>query len=329
MSRKLPERQRTSSDDWITDFEPEPARKHWLVTRIMEWAYRDKNNPRKFNYPRWQVSSDEMRDFEMAHAHLYFINLKVAGVDLNILEGKEVLDLGCGRGGKTIYIAQQVNLKSIHGFDIPTAFDPEAAARYSEARGVTNCTFSTGYGEAMTFSDNSFDAVISDDVFEHVYDPELVFQETFRVLRPGGIAIIKFPSYKMITAHHYDSVLLLPGLQYLLPYHTWAAGLNYLRTVSKYGFDYDPLPRAVSTRYHRSIHPFLNGIDLKGVRKAVATTPFVVEKLVTVPYYIDLNRESRTVLRRSALFAYNRVFPLLGIKEIFSTHLVFVGWKPA
>jgi SAM-dependent methyltransferase len=306
----------------------QPPKKHWLVTAITRWVY--SHNPRTIISPLTHGGTDDQcRDYEFAGAYLYFINLKMGGVTLDLLEGKDVLDLGCGFGGKTMYVAEQIKPKSIHGFDIPEVFHPDTAEAYARAKGLNNVTFSLGYGEDIQFPDASFDAVISDDVIEHVKDPDKVFQEIYRVLRPGGVAILKFPSYKMIVAHHYDGWVNVPGIHYLLPYKTWAGGLNYLLTVPEYGFNYPALPRSVSTQYMDDISPFLNGIDLKGVKRAIAKTNFVTEKLVTVPYFINLNRESKTLLRRTAMFTYNKILPLLGLQEYLSTHLIFVGRKPA
>lgn len=47
--------------------------------------------------------------------------------------------------------------------------------------------------QAMTFGDNSFDAVIALDVFEHISDPLKAFTEVKRVLRPSGVGIITVP----------------------------------------------------------------------------------------------------------------------------------------
>lgn len=47
--------------------------------------------------------------------------------------------------------------------------------------------------ENQTFSDNSFDLVITADVLEHVYNPRKVFQEIHRTLKPGGAHIFSVP----------------------------------------------------------------------------------------------------------------------------------------
>ncbi|NLD76484.1 MAG: methyltransferase domain-containing protein [Acidimicrobiales bacterium] len=47
--------------------------------------------------------------------------------------------------------------------------------------------------EALTFDDETFDLIITSDIFEHVRHPERGFAETFRVLRPGGLHIFSVP----------------------------------------------------------------------------------------------------------------------------------------
>jgi len=45
----------------------------------------------------------------------------------------------------------------------------------------------------LTFSDSSFDLIISSDVLEHVFEYESAFAELFRVLKPGGYHIFTTP----------------------------------------------------------------------------------------------------------------------------------------
>jgi len=47
--------------------------------------------------------------------------------------------------------------------------------------------------ESLTYADNSFDCVISEDVFEHVRHPDKGFREIYRVLRPGGHHVFTVP----------------------------------------------------------------------------------------------------------------------------------------
>lgn len=47
--------------------------------------------------------------------------------------------------------------------------------------------------EALTFADNSFDIVITEDVFEHIRDDSKAFAEVYRVLKPGGVHLFTVP----------------------------------------------------------------------------------------------------------------------------------------
>lgn len=47
--------------------------------------------------------------------------------------------------------------------------------------------------EKLTFPDGSFDLFITQDVMEHIFDPEKAFKEIARVLKPGGAHIFTVP----------------------------------------------------------------------------------------------------------------------------------------
>lgn len=49
--------------------------------------------------------------------------------------------------------------------------------------------------ENMTFPDQEFDLFITQDVFEHIMNPELAFKEIWRVLKPGGAHVFTIPWY--------------------------------------------------------------------------------------------------------------------------------------
>jgi len=49
--------------------------------------------------------------------------------------------------------------------------------------------------EALSFADNAFDLIVSNDVLEHVNDPQLAIKEMQRVLKPGGQVLMSVPFY--------------------------------------------------------------------------------------------------------------------------------------
>ncbi|MBL1076434.1 3-demethylubiquinone-9 3-O-methyltransferase [Nocardia sp. 2] len=97
--------------------------------------------------------------------------------------GKRVLDVGCGGGFTTEFLAARGALVS--GVD-PSERLIEAARRHAEQTGKS-IDYRVGSAEALPYPDASFDIVTCVDVLEHVVDPARSISEIARVLAPGGV----------------------------------------------------------------------------------------------------------------------------------------------
>ena len=66
--------------------------------------------------------------------------------------------------------------------------------------------------ERQTFADESFDVVVTQDVFEHVLEPRQAFAEMARTLRPGGAHVFTVPWYywkpTLVRAHRDNGKLV-------------------------------------------------------------------------------------------------------------------------
>lgn len=100
------------------------------------------------------------------------------------LDGKRVLDVGCGLGMYTS--AFQRYTPHVFGVEIEADRAREARER---AQGVTRSV-----GEALPFTDDAFDVVFSHEVLEHVSDDRWCAREMVRVTRPGGRIVIFVPN---------------------------------------------------------------------------------------------------------------------------------------
>ena len=98
-----------------------------------------------------------------------------------------VLDVACGPGAVTAALA--VRAREAVGLDAVPAMLEQARRRAEEA-GLSNLRFEQGRAEALPFDTASFDAVVTRIALHHCVDPALVLAEMFRVLRPGGRAVI-------------------------------------------------------------------------------------------------------------------------------------------
>ena len=114
--------------------------------------------------------------------------LEVAAVMefLTPVEGKRVLDAGCGDGAYSLAATERGAL--VTGVDLSE--DMLAAARYrSAARGLT-VDWMQGSVLALPFPDSSFDLAIAITLLCLVPDPRAAVRELSRVLVPGGRLVV-------------------------------------------------------------------------------------------------------------------------------------------
>ena len=95
----------------------------------------------------------------------------------------KILDVGCGNGDFTIEL-QKMGF-DVHGIDI--------SDQHILKEKFTKVNIQT---DKYPFPDNHFDIVFSKSVIEHLNDPDYLFDEVYRILKPGGTFICLTPSYK-------------------------------------------------------------------------------------------------------------------------------------
>ena len=96
--------------------------------------------------------------------------------------GREALEVSCGRGGGTSYVARTFEPRSIVGLDITANAIRFCRRRYS----APGLSFRRGNAESLPFPDESFDIVLNVESSVTYANPEKFFFEAARVLRPGG-----------------------------------------------------------------------------------------------------------------------------------------------
>jgi len=101
-------------------------------------------------------------------------------------EGETVLDLGSGAGFDCFLAATKVGTNGkVIGVDMTPEMIEKARENARKNR-VKNVEFRLGEIESLPMGDNSVDVVISNCVINLSADKPRVFQEVYRVLKPGG-----------------------------------------------------------------------------------------------------------------------------------------------
>jgi len=115
-----------------------------------------------------------------------------------------LLDVGCGNGGRTIRLAQHFNIETgqIYGIDFHEPYLQQCMNQLN----AVQVDLESGN---LPYSNDMFDIVICNQVLEHLKDYQSVLNDIVRVTKPGGYIIIGIPN----LAHLINRFYLLFGIQ--------------------------------------------------------------------------------------------------------------------
>lgn len=100
-----------------------------------------------------------------------------------IIENKEILEVGSGRGGGSSYIARYLHPAKMTGLDIAS----NAVEWANDQNKENNLEFIQGNAEKLPFANESFDVVINVESCHAYGSVPRFLSEVKRVLRPSGI----------------------------------------------------------------------------------------------------------------------------------------------
>jgi len=121
-----------------------------------------------------------------------FVNhFKVYKFAAQFVAGKRVLDVGCGTGYGSDYLAGFAS--SVVGID-----NSKSAVRYSKSK-YSRPDFRVMDAHKIEFPDDSFDFIFSSENFEHLSRQATHLRELSRILAPGGMALIATPNSQLCT----------------------------------------------------------------------------------------------------------------------------------
>ncbi len=147
--------------------------------------------------------------------------------------GKDVLDYGCGYGGRMVRY-KELGAQSVAGTEIIPEMIAEAR-EFADFKGVDINVVQVEEGKPPPFSDESFDMICSYDVFEHVASIEEALRECHRLLRPKGILYAVFPPFHLPHggSHLHGYVSRSPAANVFFPCPTLVVAAEQLMQARK------------------------------------------------------------------------------------------------
>lgn len=136
--------------------------------------------------------------------------------------GKKILEIGCGNGVGTLLIGEFFKPSEF----IATEPDQKLVEIARVKNRHTKAVVEPGDAADLRFQSNEFDAVIGLSVIHHIPNWQVCVDELFRVIKPGGLLILKELSIETfeslfgmlarhLVSHPYDS---MPGKDEFIAY---------------------------------------------------------------------------------------------------------------
>lgn len=126
------------------------------------------------------------------------------------IEGKDVLDFGCGAGDLSFCVSEY-NPKSIIGLELVEEGIRLANERLAKLQTEVDMSFRVSSSpDTVELEDESVDVILCFDVLEHVMNIDGILSEWRRILRPGGKILIWWVPWFHPWGPHIESLVPIP-----------------------------------------------------------------------------------------------------------------------
>ncbi len=170
----------------------------WLDPRPLEsellkayLTYHTHTKSKSLSFLEKSIFSICKRLIKLTLTPLYYFNginteaKRMKFMDLEESPKGYLLEIGCG-GGRFLARMKKRNWV-VEGLDI----DPEVAKKVSKKYGIL---VHTGDVLNQKLPDETYDVITMNQTIEHLYNPSLVLNECYRILKPGGRIVMTTPN---------------------------------------------------------------------------------------------------------------------------------------
>lgn len=157
----------------------------WTADGILEYYWGEHIHLGYYS-PEEMEAGYKKKNFIQAKYDFIDEMMAFGGINADEDKGANVLDVGCGFGGTSRYLAKALGPEAkVTGITL-SPNQVKRGTELAEERGINNAQFTVMNALEMDFPDNSFDIVWACESGEHMPDKEKYINEMMRVLKPGG-----------------------------------------------------------------------------------------------------------------------------------------------
>ncbi len=233
--------------------------------------------------------------------------------DRQSIEGKRVLDFGCGSGALSLVVAR-LGAGSVLGVDL-SAKAIERAKKAAEDAHINAEFQQAEHTDCIELPDQSVDVVLCFDVLEHVMAYEQIIPEWKRVLRPGGRILIWWSPYFHPYGHHLHTYAPIPWV------HVFCTEKVVYKVCSKMINLPEFRPPYWDLDAHGNRIDRFAGVESSSYLNHLTIAKF--ERLCVADGLHFARREFHTFSALKKLPAINAVLTLPGLREFFSAYAVY------
>jgi len=247
---------------------------------------------------------ENLRDQKAAAVRMVEEAIKFAAIsDEESKWPRRVVDVGCGLGGSSRYLAKKYGAH-VEGITLST-WQAERATTLTAAEGLSDkVAFQVADALDQPFPDGHFDLVWAMESAEHMADKEKFMQELVRVSAPGGLIIITTCCHRDLlkgeTSLQPREQELLDNISRICCFPAWCSTADYVRMAQD--------------------------LSLQNIKTADWSKN-------TAPFWESKAEKYSAVLEESAMKAFKGVNPLQlwvdGFKQDLVKYAVITAQKPA